>query len=58
MLSEEIRSIHAALGVLAGRVTEEDWALVSLARNNLAACVEQADDLENRAALAQAAEAV
>lgn len=47
MLSKEITSIQAALGVLAGRISEEDWALVSLARQNLKALAERAEQLEN-----------
>lgn len=46
MLSEEIKSIHAALGVLAGSVTEEQWALLSMIRQNLKAAAEQAAQYE------------
>lgn len=35
MFSDEIRSVMAALGVLAGKVGEEEWALVRMARHNL-----------------------
>lgn len=35
MFSDEIRSVMAVLGVLAGKVGEEEWALVSMARHNL-----------------------
>lgn len=35
MFSDEIRSVMAALGVLAGKVGEDEWALVRLARHNL-----------------------
>lgn len=48
MLSEEIKSIQAALGVLAGRVNEEDWALIKLARANLADLADRARELESK----------
>ena len=35
MYSDEIRSVMAVLGVLAGKVGEEEWALVRMARHNL-----------------------
>ena len=37
MFSDEIRSVMAALGVLAGKIGEEEWALVRMARHNLGA---------------------
>lgn len=46
MLSDELKSIQAALGVLAGRVSEEDWEIVSMARQNLLSVAEQAEQYE------------
>lgn len=48
MFSEEISSIRAALGVLAGRISEEDWALVKLARHNLEEVAMQVKEMENQ----------
>lgn len=45
-ISDDIRSVSAALGVLAGRVGTEDWSLLLLARANLAALAEQVEGLE------------
>lgn len=50
MLSEELKSVQAALGVLAGRVSEDDWNLISLARQNLVALAEVAESMENHLA--------
>lgn len=35
MFSDEIRSITVVLGDLAGKIGEEEWALVRMARHNL-----------------------
>lgn len=45
-ISDDIRSVSAALGVLAGRVGTEDWSLLLLARANLAALAEQVEGME------------
>lgn len=45
-ISDDIRSVSAALGVLAGRVGTEDWSLLLLARANLVALAEQVEGLE------------
>lgn len=45
-ISDDIRSVSAALGVLVGRVGTEDWSLLLLARANLAALAEQVEGLE------------
>lgn len=45
-ISDDIRSVSAALGVLAGRVGTEDWSLLILARANLVALAEQVEGLE------------
>ena len=46
MLSDDITSVQVALGELAGRVGEEDWKLVSVARKNLASLAEQVQTME------------
>lgn len=45
-ISDDIRSVSAALGMLAGRLTSDDWALLLLARDNLASLAEQVEGLE------------
>lgn len=45
-ISDDIRSVSAALGMLAGRLSSEDWALLLLARDNLASLAEQVEGLE------------
>lgn len=47
MYSDEIRSVMAALGVLAGRIGEEEWALVRLARHNLGELAERVQAVES-----------
>ncbi|WP_165064523.1 hypothetical protein [Desulfovibrio sp. ZJ200] len=46
MLSEELKSISAALEPLLGRVRADDAQLVRICRRNLAAAAEQAEHLE------------
>ena len=46
MLHEKIRNISAQLGELAGRLPEEDYEIVRLARINLEAVAESAAALE------------
>ncbi|CAK7025184.1 MAG: hypothetical protein DELT_02552 [Desulfovibrio sp.] len=46
MFSNEIRSIHAALGSLAGKISEQDWQLVKQARENLDALRVQLEEFE------------
>lgn len=46
MYSDEIRSIMAALGVLAGKIGEEEWALVRLARHNLSELADRVQAVE------------
>lgn len=46
MYSDEIRSVMAALGVLAGKIGEEEWALVRLARHNLGELAERVQAAE------------
>lgn len=48
MYSDEIRSIMAALGVLAGKVGEEEWALVRLARHNLGELADRVQETEGK----------
>lgn len=48
MFSDEIRSVMAALGVLAGKVGEEEWALVRLARHNLSELAERVQETESK----------
>lgn len=45
-ISDDIRSVSAALGMLAGRLSSDDWALLLLARDNLASLAEQVAGLE------------
>lgn len=46
MLSNELRSIHAALGCVLARVDVESAELVRLCRRNLAASADVAETLE------------
>ena len=46
MYSDEIRSIMAALGVLAGKIGGEEWALVRLARHNLSELADRVQAVE------------
>lgn len=46
MLSEDIKNVRAALGVLAGQVGADQWAMLKIARDNLMACADQAEELE------------
>lgn len=48
MLSEELRSIHAALGGVLGKLDPDLAALVRQCRRNLDAAAEQAGELEAR----------
>jgi hypothetical protein len=46
MYSDEIRSVMSALGVLAGKIGEDEWALVRLARQNLSELAERVEAAE------------
>ena len=46
MLHEKIRSISARLGELAGRLPEQDYEIIRMARINLEAAAESAAALE------------
>ena len=46
MFSDEIRSVMAVLGDLAGKIGEEEWALVRLARHNLSELAERVKEAE------------
>lgn len=48
MFSDEIRSVMAALGVLAGKVGEDEWALVRLARHNLGELADRVQETESK----------
>ena len=48
MFSDEIRSVMAALGVLAGKIGEEDWALVRMARHNLGELADRVQAVEGK----------
>lgn len=48
MFSDEIRSVMAALGVLAGKVGEDEWALVRLARHNLGELADRVQEAESK----------
>ena len=48
MFSDEIRSVMAALGVLAGKVGEDEWALVRLARHNLSELADRVQEAESK----------
>lgn len=46
MYSEKAQSVLNTLGGLAGKVSEEDWAVVRVARDNLVDLVNQLEALE------------
>lgn len=46
MYSEKAQSVLNTLGTLAGKVSDEDWALVRAARDNLVDLVSQLKALE------------
>lgn len=48
MLSEELRSIHRALGNVLGRLDPDGADLIRQCRRNLDAAAEQAAELESR----------
>ena len=48
MFSDEIRSVMAALGVLAGKVGEGEWALVRLARHNLSELADRVQEAKSK----------
>lgn len=48
MFSDEIRSVMAVLGDLAGKIGEEEWALVRLARHNLSELAERVQETESK----------
>lgn len=45
-VSTDINSCAAALGVLAGQVNEEQWAMLRIVRQNLTATAEQVEHME------------
>lgn len=47
MFSDEIKSVMAALGVLAGKIGEEEWELVRMARRNLEEVANRVQTLES-----------
>lgn len=51
MLSSKIRNVRNGLGVLAGHVTEEQWGLIQMAREELADAADAADELEEVASI-------
>ena len=58
MFSNEARSICAALGELAGKIPDTEFALVRIARQNLSALAEQLEEAEKSWVLPAAAEGV
>ena len=46
MLGSKIRNVRNGLGVLAGHVTEEQWGLIQMAREELTDAADTADELE------------
>lgn len=44
--SDDIATCAAALGVLAGQVNEEQWAMLRIVRQNLTATAEQVEHME------------
>ena len=56
MFSDEIRSIIADLGVLAGKVGEEEWALVRMARHNLDELADRIQETESKLIVSKEAE--
>lgn len=51
MFSDEIRSITAVLGDLAGKIGEEEWALVRMARHNLSELADRVQVAEGGAVI-------
>lgn len=49
MLSEKIQSVRMALGVLSGKVHEEEWQFLKLCRAELADAADLASELESQA---------
>ena len=47
MYSEDVKSISASLGELAGKIAEEHWEFIKIARMNLDALAQQIKELEN-----------
>jgi hypothetical protein len=50
MLGSKLRNVRNGLGVLAGLVTEEQWGLIMMAREELTDAADLADELENAVA--------
>jgi|GEM_PF-1367341 len=50
MLGSKIRNVRNGLGVLAGLVTEEQWGLIQMAREELADAADVAEELETAVA--------
>lgn len=50
MLGSKIRNVRNGLGVLAGLVTEEQWGLIQMAREELTDAADSADELETAVA--------
>ena len=48
MFSDVIRSVMAVLGDLAGKIGEEEWALVRLARHNLSELADRVQETESK----------
>lgn len=46
MISDDLKSIHAALGNMGGKISEDQWNVVRLARENLKACADDVQALE------------
>ncbi|SDB03498.1 hypothetical protein SAMN05660653_00156 [Desulfonatronum thiosulfatophilum] len=46
MVNTKIKSVHHALGELAGRVPELEWGMVRLCREVLEDCAEQVENME------------
>lgn len=46
MLGSKIRNVRNGLGVLAGLVSEEQWGLIQMAREELTDAADTADELE------------
>ncbi|UJX43063.1 hypothetical protein K9F62_10455 [Desulfovibrio sp. JY] len=46
MLGSKIRNVRNGLGVLAGLVTEEQWGLIQMAREELTDAADTAEELE------------
>ena len=58
MFSNEVRSICAALGELAGKIPSEEFALIRAVRQNLSALAEQLEEAEKAGVIPAAAEGV